>query len=359
MTAVLAPGLTPGPVRKPGEPVRRARLRTTGWERDLGIETCADPEPPTGDRILVEIEACGVCHRDCIDRDGRFKFLRVPVTPGHEAVGRVLAIGPQVSLWRVGDRVATLHRDHCGRCQACAQGDSGLCTAGVAVLGLVVDGGYASHLVASERTFYRADADLPAAHAAILHCTYGTAYRGLARFGRARSGQRVLVTGANGGVGAAAIQVAKALDTRVTAVIRNPAHESFVAGLGADEVVVATTGAIHKAVRGRFDIALECVGQPTFNGTMRALRPGGRIVVIGNVSAERAQLNLGYVILNSLHIAGSRGADERDMVGLIDLYRQRPWAIPVHAELDLAEADRGQRMVKAGGLRGRVVLATA
>lgn len=336
--------------------MRRARLKATGWERDLAVEDAPDLSAPTGDRVLVEVEACGVCHRDCVDRDGRFKFMRLPVTPGHEAVGRVVAVGPSVNLWQVGDRVATFHRDHCGRCDACQAGDSGLCAAGATVLGLVVDGGYASHLCASERTFYRAPDDLTAAQAAILHCTYGTAYRGLTRFGHIRAGQRVLITGANGGVGAAAIQVARALDARVTAVIRNRQNEPFVADLGADEVVVTDGVAIHKAVRGRFDAALECVGQPTFNGSLRALRPGGRMVVIGNVSPQRAQVNLGYIILNSVHISGSRGADGRDMTGLIELHRRRPWPIPIHAEMPLDEADRAQRMVKAGGLHGRIVV---
>ena len=338
--------------------MQRARLMEIGWERDLAIDSGDDPGPPTGDRILVEIEACGVCYRDCIDRDGRFKFLRIPITPGHEAVGRVRAVGPRVSMWQTGDRVATLHRDHCGRCDACQRGDTSLCQAAAAVLGLVVDGGYTSHLVAAERSFYRAEEGMPAAHAAILHCTYGTAHRALVRSGGVQAGQRVLVTGANGGVGAAAIQVARALDAHVTAVIRDPVHEPFVTGLGADEVVVEATGAIHKAVRGRFDVALECVGQPTFNGTLRALRAGGRVVVIGNVTPERVQLNLGYIILNSLEVAGSRGADGDDMAALRELYRRRPWSIPVHAELPLGQADRAQRMVKAGGLHGRVVLVT-
>jgi D-arabinose 1-dehydrogenase-like Zn-dependent alcohol dehydrogenase len=197
---------------------------------------------------------------------------------------------------------------------------------------------------------------LSAAHAAILHCTYGTAYRALTGGGRSIAGQRVLITGANGGVGAAAIQVGKALGAHVTAVLRNPERREFVAELGADEVVIEPGSAIHKAVRGRFDTALECVGQPVFNGTLRTLRAGGRMVVIGNVVPERVQLNLGYVILHSLEIAGSRGSDPRDMDALLRLYRDRPWSIPIHAEMPLGDADRAQRAVKAGGLRGRIVL---
>ena len=67
--------------------VRRARLNKIGWEDSLVVET-SDEEftEPDGDQVRLEVEACGVCHRDCIDRSGRFKFIQIPVTPGHEAV---------------------------------------------------------------------------------------------------------------------------------------------------------------------------------------------------------------------------------------------------------------------------------
>jgi D-arabinose 1-dehydrogenase-like Zn-dependent alcohol dehydrogenase len=166
----------------------RARLRATGWDQDLAIEEQAQPDPARG-QVIVEVEACGVCGRDCIDRAGRFKFIRIPITPGHEAVGRVVAIGDGVTEWRVGDRVATMHRDFCGACDACAAGETSVCERAASVLGLIVDGGYARWLAAPERGFYRVPADLEPALAAVYHCTAGTAYRGLRRAG-VRAGSR-------------------------------------------------------------------------------------------------------------------------------------------------------------------------
>ena len=231
----------------------RARLTKIGWEEDLAIETSDAPlAEPGGNQVLVEVEACGVCFRDCIDRAGRFKFIQTPITPGHEAVGRVIAIGPNVTDWSVGDRVASTHRDYCGQCEPCKRESGSLCQGAAGVLGLMIDGGYASHLLAPERCFYAMPDDVLAAEAAVLHCTFGTAYRGLARFGGVESGQQVLVTGANGGVGsAAAVQVASRLGAMVTAVTRDESHREYLAGLGAEHVIVDAGDRFHKQLVGR------------------------------------------------------------------------------------------------------------
>jgi len=333
--------------------MRRARLCESGWERDLAWEPAAeDPSPPTGELVLVEVEACGVCHRDLIDRAGRFSFMRLPITPGHEVAGRVIAVGEEVSRWRVGDRVGTMHRDACGACDACARGQTSLCLTAGWVLGILADGGYASHLVAPESAFFALPPELPAAQAAVYHCTLGTAWRGL---GGVAAGQRVLITGANGGVGSAAVQLGARLGAEVIAVVRDERHREHVAALGAHQVIVDSGADFHKQVRG-IDVALDCVGQPTFNSTLRTLRIGGRVVVVGNVVAERVALNLGYVIVNALHVVGSSGATAADMAALLALARERPLQVPIADEVELARADAAQRRVRAGGLGGRIVL---
>src|SRR6185503_21351551 len=78
----------------------RAVLRETGWNADLAVEPTGEPPAPVRDQVVVAVEACGVCHRDLIDRSGRFAFVRLPVVPGHEAVGRVTAVGPQATSGR-------------------------------------------------------------------------------------------------------------------------------------------------------------------------------------------------------------------------------------------------------------------
>jgi acryloyl-coenzyme A reductase len=315
----------------------RARLRATGWEQDLAIEDDAQPSAKRGE-VVIEVEACGVCGRDCIDRAGRFKFIRLPVTPGHEAVGRVIAIGDGVTEWKVGDRVATMHRDFCGTCEACTAGETSVCMRAAAVLGLLVDGGYARWLAAPERAFYRMPDDVEPALAAILHCTAGTAFRGLRRAG-VKAGMRVLITGANGGVGAAAVGIATRLGATVVAVTR------------------ADGDSFHKKLPGGpVDVAIDCVGAPTFNAALRSLTVGGRVVAIGNVVDARVELNLGWIITRGVSILGSSGATREDMAQVLALHAAQPLEVPVHARLPVAEADRAQRLVAAGGLHGRIVL---
>lgn len=338
--------------------IESARLTKVGWEEDLAIERSdASPADPTGNQVLIGVEACGVCFRDCIDRSGRFKFIQTPITPGHEAVGRVVAVGPEVTDWSVGDRVATTHRDYCGQCEPCKRESGSLCQGAMGVLGLLIDGGYASHLIAPERCFYAMDDDLPAAEAAVLHCTFGTSYRGIARFGGVESGQQVLVTGANGGVGSAAVQVATRLGATVTAITRDESHREYLTRLGAEHVIVDAGDRFHKQLSaGPIDVVMDCVGQPTFNSSLRSLRPGGRMIVVGNVVEERATVNLGFIVTRGLQVIGSSGATRADMKEVLELHAKKPFSIEIHEELDLADADRAQRMVQAGGLRGRIVL---
>jgi D-arabinose 1-dehydrogenase-like Zn-dependent alcohol dehydrogenase len=332
----------------------RAVLRAVGWDAALEVEETARPTPGDGE-IVVEVEACGVCGRDCIDRAGRFAFVQLPITPGHEAVGRVVAVGAGARDWRIGDRVASMHHDACGACPACAAGESSLCPHTASVLGLLSDGGYARWLRAPENTFYRMPESIDPALAAVFHCTLGTAYRGLTR-ARTRAGGRVLVTGANGGVGAAAIQVARRLGATVVAQVRRAEHAALAAELGAHEVIVDGGGSLHKQVSRPCDVAIDCVGAPTWNGALRSLVAGGRLVSVGNVVEARVELNLGYLISFGLQVTGSSGATRDDMAALLALHARAPFVMPIHARLPLAEAERAQRLVAAGGLAGRIVL---
>lgn len=336
----------------------RARLVEIGWEAPLAFDAAAEePPPPTGAMVLLDVEACGVCHRDLIDRAGRFPFQRVPITPGHEAVGRVAAVGDAVTAFRPGDRVATMHRDACGACVACTRGETSLCTSAAFVLGILADGGYASRLLAPESALYPVPDAIPASEAAVLHCTFGTAYRDLVTLGRLKAGERVLVTGANGGVGAAAIQIATRLGAEVTAVVRDGRHEPFVRSLGARHVVVDRTGGFHRDPSlDRCDLALEAVGAPTFNAALRSLRLGGRIVVVGNVVPEPVALNLGYMITNGLSLVGGSGATRSEMREILSLHEREPFRIAIDRVLPLARADEAQRIVRSGGLEGRIVL---
>jgi D-arabinose 1-dehydrogenase-like Zn-dependent alcohol dehydrogenase len=330
--------------------IERVRLTRVGWDAPLEHESAAEQSPLEHGQVRVAIEACGVCHRDLLDREGRFPFVRLPITPGHEAAGRVVALGPGVTELAVGDRVATMHRDACGECVACKRGQATLCTGAAWVLGLLADGGYASEIVAPASALYRVTEVMPAAHAAVLHCTFGTAYRDLATLAHLRAGERVLVTGANGGVGAAGVQIAARLGAHVVALVRDSSHAAFLRELGAHEVVTDA-----KAIA-PVDVVLDAVGAPTFLAAMHALQIGGRVVTVGNVTREKVAINLGAVITRGLTILGGSGATREEMGAVLALHAERPFHFAIERTLPLARADEAQRLVRAGGLRGRIVL---
>ena len=310
-----------------------------GWDEPMVAEEQPDPSAPTGTDVVVAVEACGVCHRDLIDRGGGIPFMKLPITLGHEATGRVLAIGPDVTRWQPGDRVATLHRDSCGTCDQCRDGEDTLCPNGFHALGIVADGGYATHLTLPERALFAIPDSLPIAEAAILNCTYGTAFRGL-RAGGCAPGRTVVIVGASGGVGSAAVEVAARMGARVVAVIRDAGRRDYVTALGANAVVVDEGGGFHKIDEtADADVVLDCVGEPTMNASLRSLRLGGTVVVIGNIVPEkRLSLNLGLVIVKALHMIGSSGASPRDMADLLDLRGDQPFAMTLH-EVPLDEAE--------------------
>lgn len=335
----------------------RILLTTKGWDQGLVHDGSAPPPSPTGNQVLLEVEACGICHRDLLDREGRFPFQRLPIVPGHEAAGRVVAVGPDVREWRVGDRVGTLQRDSCGECARCVEGDPTLCERAAWVLGILADGGYASHMLMPSRGLFALPEGLAPEEAAVLCCTFGTAYRDLASLGKLRAGERVLVTGANGGVGVAAVQVARRLGGRVVAVVRDARHRARLEALGAEEVIVDDGTRFHGRTA-KVDLALEAVGQPTFGSTLRSLRTGGRVVVVGNVVPEKVGVNLGYLITFGLTVMGASGANRAEMEALVALHARERFEFVVE-KVPLAEADAAQRRLKAGGLEGRLALIPA
>ena len=336
-------------------------MSATGFEQSLSIEDFELPTPGP-DQVLIEVEACGVCYRDLIDRGGGFPFLQLPITPGHEAAGRVIAVGPKSGGehgFSVGDRVGTMHRDACGACPSCLAGQTSQCGGAAWVFGILVDGGYATHLVAPHSALYALPDSLKGVEAAPLHCTFGTAYRDLATLGQLRAGERVLVTGANGGVGYAGVQIASRLGADVVAVVRDAKHEARLRALGADHVIVDAGSSFHQhplLAQRRADLVLDAVGFSTFNSSLRSLRIGGRVVVVGNIVPQKFALNLGFIITSGLTIIGGSGATPADMRALLALHEARPFEIAIEEALPLDAADQAQRRLKAGGVFGRLVL---
>ncbi|CAM3763165.1 zinc-binding dehydrogenase [Corallococcus sp. ZKHCc1 1396] len=335
-------------------------LRQFGSAENLRLETVPVPRPGKGE-VLLRVHACGVCYHDVINRRGNLPRTHVPAILGHEAAGEVVEVGPDTPGWKVGDRAATLQRMSCGECALCLAGRNSLCKTDNRFFGEELQGGYAQFMVAPVRGLGRVPSSLPWAVAATVCCTLGTAVHTLRTRARVRAGETVLITGASGGVGLAAVQLAKEDGARVIAITSGEAKVAALKEAGADEVIVSRGLDFGSEARRRtsgngVDVAVEIVGSATFDQTLKSMAPGGRVVVVGNLESGVVNLNPGLVIVKELEILGAYATTREELdesLRLTAAGKIRPF---VSEEVALAEAGRAHFRLENREVAGRLVL---
>ncbi len=255
----------------------------TGPETALRLLELPDPEPahplaPDGKVVVVDVHAAGVSFPELLQTRGEYQFKPpLPFVPGSEVAGTVRS-APEGSELQAGDRVAAF-------CML---------------------GGFAEVAVAPDFfTFKLADA-LDYAQGAGLVLNYHTAYFSLHTRGRLQAGETVLVHGAAGGVGTAAIQVAKGLGARTIAVVSTEAKERIAQEAGADEVIRSDGPWKDEAkALGGVDLVLDPVGGDRFTDSLRSLREGGRVVVVGFTGGSIPEVKVNRLLLNNTEVIGA------------------------------------------------------
>lgn len=251
----------------------------------LQIEEVALPSLDADD-VLLQVEACGVCHSDVHIAQGDWPPLagvtKLPLILGHEVVGRVIQRGEAVTDLREGDRVgvAWLHWS-CGQCPTCREGRENLCPT-QKITGVTVDGGYAEFIRAKASHVLKVPEALTSTEAAPLLCAGVTVYRALTR-AEVRSGQRVALFGI-GGLGHLAVQMAKALGAEVIAVDITEEKLELARSLGADQTLHATRDHVVSELRaagGVHTAVVTSAAKAAYDTAFASLRPGGTLVVVG------------------------------------------------------------------------------
>jgi propanol-preferring alcohol dehydrogenase len=242
--------------------------------RPLTLEDRAVPEPGPGE-VRVVVDACGCCRTDLHVVEGDLELTHLPVTPGHQVVGRVDALGPGATRFELGHRVGVtwLHRT-CGVCRFCRAGQENLCER-AEFTGWTVDGGYADALVVPEDFAVELPADLDDLDAAPLLCAGVIGYRALRR-AEVEPGDRVALLGF-GASAHLALQVLRAWDCEVVVLTRGERHRELARELGADWV-----GAADELPPGDCDRAV--VFAPAGElvpVALDAVRPGGTVSLAG------------------------------------------------------------------------------
>ncbi|MGI5271755.1 NADPH:quinone oxidoreductase family protein [Nonomuraea sp. CA-218870] len=248
---------------------------TTG----LTVEEIPEPAPGPG-QVLVQVQAASVEFVDTLIARGGYQVaLPVPFTPGFNAAGVVREVGPGVTRFGVGDRVHGM-----------------------------VPGAFAERALAGEGQLRPTPAGLSADLACLTGTTYRTAYDALVSTARLRPGEDLVILGASGAVGSAAITIGKALGARVVACASTPGKLEFCRALGADELVEYTRPDLKQTLKdvcgGSADVVLDLVGGDFSEPALRAVGYGGRFVVVGFAAGSIPRVPLNLVLLKGSTITG-------------------------------------------------------
>jgi D-arabinose 1-dehydrogenase-like Zn-dependent alcohol dehydrogenase len=239
------------------------------------------PQPGRG-QVRIKVEACGICHSDALVKEGVWPGLQYPRVPGHEIAGRVDAIGPEVTLWKPGQRVGVgWHGGHCFQCDPCRRGDFVLCQ-NEKITAIHFDGGYAEYMVVGAEAVAAMPDDLSADEAAPLLCAGITVFNALRNAG-ARSGDLVAVQGI-GGLGHLGIQYARQMGFRTVAVGRGKDKEPLARKLGAHEYVDTGASAPAEALQklgGAKIILATAPDSKSISALVDGLAGNGTLLVVG------------------------------------------------------------------------------
>ncbi|MDH3224365.1 MAG: zinc-dependent alcohol dehydrogenase family protein [Gemmatimonadota bacterium] len=323
----------------------RAALYET-FRGPVRVTRVPDPEPPEGG-VVVKVEANGICRSDWHGWMGHDPDITPPHVPGHEIAGTVEALGKGVTRWSVGDRVTVPFIAGCGRCMQCRSGHQQVCDHQFQP-GFHGWGGFAEHVALhhADLTLVSLPDGLDFVTAAGLGCRFATAWRAVVAQGRVRAGQWVAVHGC-GGVGLAAVMIAKALGALVIAVdiranalelaTRAGASETVLSGSrgagggeaaaegpGAPDPAAAVAEEIRARTGGGAHVSLDALGhRDTALASISCLRKRGRHVQVGLMTGSQGRTHVPWsrLIGHELEIVGSHGMQAHeydDMLRAVD-----------------------------------------
>ncbi len=324
----------------------------------LSLEECDDPRPGPGE-VLIEVGACGVCHTELDEIEGRTPPPRLPVIPGHQVVGRVLELGKDAGGLQLGQRVGVAWiYSSCGECEYCRSGRENLC-ADFRATGRDVDGGYAERMIVPAGSAYPIPDLFDDVEAAPLLCAGAIGYRAL-RLTGLEDGRRLGLTGF-GASGHLVLKMARHLfpTSELFVFARRESERDFARGLGASwagDTTEAPPAPLHAVI----DTTPAWL---PVSEALKRLAPGGRLVINAIRKEEgdkRVLLDLDYAtqLWNEKEIKSVANITRADVLEFLELAAE----IPVRPEVEcypLEDANRALLELKRGEGRGAKVLEIA
>jgi NADPH:quinone reductase-like Zn-dependent oxidoreductase len=341
-------------------------IREHGPVDTLRLEEVPRPEPGVGE-VLLRVRAVALNNMDVWARSGPpggrpvFPWGRMPLpmTTGGDVAGVVEALGPEAGGLAPGDRVVVNPILSCGRCERCLAGEQSMCP-DYRIFGEHRAGGMAEYTTVPAANLLRLPDGLPFEVAAAAPACYTTAWRGLITVGRLQAGEDLLVVGASGGVGTAAITIGRFAGARVLALVGSGEKAEKAAALGALPIVRSEHPAFSERVReltaGGVHLVSDPVGAATWPESIRSLRPGGRMVICGASGGNRPDFDIREVYQRHRQILGAPMGNVTDFRTVMDLIFRGAIRPVIHAVLPLSEIREAHRIFEARAHFGKIVL---
>lgn len=304
-----------------------------------------DPKPGPGD-VILRVRACSLNYHDVFTRRGMPGIkLNLPVIVGIDLAGDIAEIGPEVTGWKSGDRVLL---DPINRVEGGLTGE-------------MRDGGLAEYVRVRHHQLIRLDPAVSYAAAAALPTAYGTAYRMMLRRGQIRAGEKVLILGASGGVGTAAVQIAKMIGAEVIAAAGGDDKLAKLRELGADHLVNYKTQDFSKEVwritgKQGVDVVVNYTGGDTWVPSLKTLRRRGRALTCGATAGYDPKEDLRYIWVRELEIIGCNGWTKEDIATLLDYVATGRIKPVVSHVLPLSQGREAEWLLEQRAVFGKVLL---
>ena len=328
------------------------------FKQQLIMEEVQRPKPAAHE-VLIEVQACGVCHSDLHVADGDWPQI-VPITKrplilGHEVAGRVVEKGASVEHLAIGDRVGVpwVHWT-CGECEFCREGNENLCVK-QQITGVTVDGGYAEFVKAPASHALKIPDGLSCVDAAPLFCAGVTVYRAL-NHARIEPGQRLAVFGV-GGLGHLAVQIGRGIRADVSAIDVSEEKLEHARALGASVTLNAGTVNVIKEIRRRGGVHAAIVtsaAKAAYEAALPCIRPGVIMLVVG-LPAEAICFEPIRMAATEVRIRASSVGTRQDLREVLAMAAAGKVRCEV-ATRPLTQVNEAIEQVRRGQVRGRLVL---
>ena len=341
--------------------MRAVRLHDVNGRTELKLDVDVEVPTPGVGEVLLAVRACGLNQVDLLTRDGQTpQTVALPHTSGTEVAGDVVAVGPGVLGWAVGERVVVDPILSCGDCTKCRVGATNMCLRG-RVFGVQTQGGYAERVLAPAHQLIRLPESLSYAQAAAVAVTGPTAWHMLRRRADIRLGEDVLVIAAGSGIGVLGMQIAAVAGARVIVTAGSEEKLRQAKDLGAQFAVnhrdPSWPDQVRKWTGGRgVDVVFEHVGASTWEGSLRALARGGRFVTCGGHSGFSVNINLWHLFVKEHTIIGSFAGSRQDFLDVLRLVEQRKITPVIQEIFALEDVARGQAMLENRQVFGKLLV---